>query len=82
MLLFWGETFVIAIIMVFFVTQITIPIIRGTVLFPSFRKTSNKLVAEAKEELNEAFTQAKAEEIHEKARKVRKKDSLNQEKGN
>jgi hypothetical protein len=59
----------------FVITQIVIPMYRGTLLFPAFRKRRKleQMVEEAKEKLDEVKIEKTAEEIQKQIEKEKKK---------
>lgn len=66
----------ISIVVIILVTQVLIPVVMGTKLFPYFRKATNKLVDELREVNTQLEEKQLKDEIKEK-RKLLKKESDN-----
>lgn len=75
MLLALTEIVVSVLVFAFFVTQVVVPIWKGTILMPFFRRTAKDLernLAEAKEELTEAEIESEIERLRKLAQEKRK----------
>lgn len=70
MLVEWGEFVVVILLFALVLTQLVVPIWRGTVLFPSFRwkaHTASKMVVEAREDVDLAQATRTARKLKKQA---------------
>ena len=75
MFLYWSEIVIAILFLLFVITQILIPLAKGTPYFPAFRKSTEKLeqeLEEAKEDVEKAKLEALTVGEKSKAEKIRK----------
>ena len=75
MFLYWSEIVVAILFLLFVITQVLIPLAKGTPYFPAFRKSTKQLEEEledAKEDVQKAKLETMVVEEKEKAEKIRK----------